>query len=100
VSDEDLEAELAALRASYARDLPAKARAVATATRATAADPAKSEEAIALAHRLRGTAGAYGFPAVSRAAGAIETALHGGVRDASLLALADAMEAAGDAVEP
>jgi HPt (histidine-containing phosphotransfer) domain-containing protein len=96
VSDDDLDAELAALRATYGRELPAKARAVAAATRATVADPTKAEEATALAHRLRGTAGAYGFPTISRGAGAIEDALHAGTRDASLTALADALEAAAD----
>jgi HPt (histidine-containing phosphotransfer) domain-containing protein len=99
VSDEDLDAELAALRAAYARELPGKARAVAAATRAVVDDPKKAEEATAVAHRLRGTAGAYGFPAISQAAAAIEDALHAGARDASLIALADAMEAAGDALK-
>lgn len=96
--DDDLEAELAALRVAYARDLPAKARAVAAATREVVAEASRAADAIAVAHRLRGTAGAYGYPEVSRAAGAIEDALHRGTRDASLLPLADALEAAGDSV--
>lgn len=99
MSDEDLEAELAALRASYAESLPGKARAVAAATRLAVSDPDRSAEAIALAHRLRGTAGAYGFREVSRAAGAIEEALHAGVQGAPLETLADAMDAAGAALE-
>ncbi|MGZ3419877.1 MAG: Hpt domain-containing protein [Polyangiales bacterium] len=98
MSDDGVDEEIAALRAAYALGLPAKAHAVAAATRKTAIEPASAEEAIALAHRLRGTAGAYGFPAVSKAAGAIEEALRAGVRDSSLEALADAMDAAGEAV--
>jgi HPt (histidine-containing phosphotransfer) domain-containing protein len=99
VSDEDLEAELAALRASYAESLPGKARAVAAATRLAVSDPSRAAEAIALAHRLRGTAGAYGFAGISRAAAAIEDAFHAGVQGAPLEPLADAMDAAGAALE-
>jgi len=67
---DEVDEELAALRRAYGRDLPAKARAVSEAL-------AKDDRGTAalLAHRLRGTAGSYGFAEVSVAAGSIEDAL-------------------------
>jgi chemotaxis protein histidine kinase CheA len=66
---------LAALRIDYARRLPGRVRQVARALRAlrrTPGDARLLERARALAHRLRGTAGSYGFAAVGAAAGRVE----------------------------
>jgi HPt (histidine-containing phosphotransfer) domain-containing protein len=99
LSDDDLDAELAALRIAYGRELPAKARAIGASTRRAITDDAAHAEAIALSHRLRGTAGAYGFAEISRAAADIEDALLGGSRDAATLErLATAIDAAADAL--
>ncbi len=77
---DELEAELAALRLEYAASLSPKARAIVVAL---ATD---REEARALAHRLRGTAGSFGFAEVSAAAGALEDALERGEDVAHLVA--------------
>jgi hypothetical protein len=69
---------LTALRVDYALALPGRVRRLATALRAWRRAPgtfALLERARALAHRLRGTAGSYGFAAVGQAAGRIEIAL-------------------------
>jgi len=68
--DDDVELELEELRRTYRVSLPAKVDALATAV-----DARDRETASALAHRLRGTSGAYGLSAVSIEAGAIEDAL-------------------------
>ena len=65
--------EIAALQAAYGRELPAKIQAIVDAV--TARDRGT---ALQLSHRLRGTAGAYGFSAASDAAGAIEDAFERG----------------------
>jgi hypothetical protein len=69
---------LTALKVDYALALPGRVRRLATALRAWRRAPgtfAHLERARALAHRLRGTAGSYGFAAVGQAAGRIEIAL-------------------------
>src|SRR5262249_14660824 len=69
---------LTALRVDYALALPGRVRRLATALRALRRAPgtlAHLERARVLAHRLRGTAGSYGFAALGQAAGRIETAL-------------------------
>lgn len=71
--EDDLDAELAALRTAYGRDLPGKIVAVSEAIAAR-----DHERTRALAHRLRGTAGVYGYAAVSAAAATIEEALLSG----------------------
>lgn len=66
---------LTALRAEYARRLPSRVRRVALALgacRRAPGDALRLERARALAHRLRGTAGSYGFAAVGAAAGRVE----------------------------
>ena len=68
--DDDVERELEELRRNYRASLPPKVDALATAI-----DARDRETASALAHRLRGTSGAYGLSAVSVEAGAIEDAL-------------------------
>lgn len=67
---DDVERALAELRREYARELPAKVSAIVEAL-------ARNDRATAtlLAHRLRGTAGSYGFAEVSAAAATIEAAL-------------------------
>ncbi len=73
----DLEERFAALQREYATEVPAKvaeiAAAVVEAERAGAGEPLA--HATSLAHRLAGTAGAYGLPGVGEAAGAVEEAL-------------------------
>lgn len=79
MADDAIDAELAELRRSYARDLPAKARAVADAVAANDRDTA-----LLLSHRLRGTAGSYAFHEVSVAAGKLEELLEAHADVASL----------------
>jgi chemotaxis protein histidine kinase CheA len=92
--DEGVDEAIAAIRAEYAAELPGIVAALAerVAEVAQAAPAAPSPEATArvraAAHRIRGTAGSYGFHAVGDAAGAVEDAL-----DADLAALADRMRA-------
>ena len=68
-------AALAELREQYARELPLVFVALAAAVSALRADPDAVTEAKGMAHRLRGTAGSYGFQAVSDAAAQLESAL-------------------------
>ncbi|MEP7120542.1 MAG: Hpt domain-containing protein [Byssovorax sp.] len=66
------------LRQEFAIALPDRVVALATAVRAAATsrdDSALHDEARSGAHKLRGAAGSYGFPAISAAAGRIEEAL-------------------------
>jgi len=77
-SAEDLAPSLEQLRGDFAARLPAKLAAVAEALEAVRAAPENAaliETATRLAHRLHGTAGAYGFPDVGEAAGRFEDAL-------------------------
>jgi diguanylate cyclase (GGDEF)-like protein len=70
--------ELTALRDRYALTLPAKLSTLeSTVNRARGAGPSSPSfvEARALAHRLHGTAGTYGFLELSHLAGAIDSAL-------------------------
>jgi HPt (histidine-containing phosphotransfer) domain-containing protein len=71
-------ADLADLAAEYAAELPGLLEELAGLLEASAADPAAVPRACAAAHRLRGTAGSYGFTAVGQAAGAVEDALEEG----------------------
>ena len=74
----DLERGLAALRADYGKTLPHKLRELSLALdRALNGpeDPFLLAEARSQSHRLRGTAGSYGFIAIGEAAGRIEDAL-------------------------
>lgn len=72
---EAMRAVLADLAAEYAADLPALIEELTALVEAAAANPATLPRAVAAAHRLRGTAGSYGFAAVGEAAGLVEEAL-------------------------
>jgi len=63
------------LRAAYAASLPAQGDALAASVRRSRADAAALADALAIAHRLKGTAGTYGQHAVSEAAARVELAL-------------------------
>lgn len=73
-SDAAFDAELAELRAAYAARLPGYADEI-TAAVAERAEPPRRAVALRLSHRMRGTAGSYGFVDVAEAAGALEDAL-------------------------
>ena len=68
-------AALAELREQYARELPQLFTALAAVVAELRADPDVAGDAKGMAHRLRGTAGSYGFQAVSDAAARLESAL-------------------------
>ncbi len=75
-----LEARLLALRSTYTQALPAKIEDVLRHVRRVQMGPAPEhgemlEHTIMLAHRLRGTAGSYGYSGVGDAMGAVEDAL-------------------------
>ena len=77
---------LAELRAGYATELPERVERLAHALHAwhrAPADATRLELARVLAHKLRGTAGSYGFPEVGEAAGRVEEAVKraGGTSD-------------------
>jgi HPt (histidine-containing phosphotransfer) domain-containing protein len=74
----DLDDTLAALRADYAAELPRLIRDLGALVEAAAIDAAVLQRARDAAHRLRGTAGSYGFVAVGEAAGHVEDALEQG----------------------
>jgi HPt (histidine-containing phosphotransfer) domain-containing protein len=76
--DRDLDAALAALQAEYAGELPGLVQALAALVEAGRTDPEAAARARRAAHRIRGTAGSYGFHAVGEAAGRIEDALEAG----------------------
>lgn len=66
------------LHQEFAAKLPDRIGAVVAAASAASAsreDPALREEALRVAHKLRGAAGSYGFPAISATAARIEEAL-------------------------
>ena len=71
----DLQKVLAALRADYAKLLPQKLIDLSTATQNALNDPNTKNYARSLAHKLRGTAGSYGFHKLSEAAGVLEDLL-------------------------
>lgn len=73
--DNDLQRVLAALRADYAKALPPKILELQQATREAFASAEKRENARSLAHKLRGTAGSYGFRVLGEAAGKLEDIL-------------------------
>ena len=75
-SGDDMDATLQALRAEYGARLGEKVRELTAAVeRAQAGSAEALEEAYQLAHKLNGTAGSYGFGAVSTAAGRLEAVL-------------------------
>lgn len=73
----DIEVDLGELRAGYAAELPARAGMLleAVASLRQRYEPKVASDALALAHRLHGTAGTYGFSEASRLAGRVEAAL-------------------------
>jgi HPt (histidine-containing phosphotransfer) domain-containing protein len=89
--NDDLDAELAALCAEYARALPDRAEAIARAVEDARRDPSLREAASALAHLLAGTAGSYGFAEVSAIARRLETGLDGGAEPSTLAADVEAL---------
>ena len=74
----DLAAALAELRTGYAAELPGLVRELGALLDAAATDAGALARARQAAHRLRGTAGSYGFVEVGEAAGRIEDALEEG----------------------
>ena len=71
-----IDAELAALQATYGATVTEKIEALAaTLQRARDGDHQSLETAITAAHRIRGTAGSYGFDTLGRCAGELEEAL-------------------------
>ncbi len=67
--------ELAGLKRQFAEGLPEKLRALELALEASKRQGARLGEARMLAHRLRGSAGSYGFPALGEAMGVAEELL-------------------------
>ena len=67
--------ELAALRKDFSNRLPARLSEIETALDAARADPRTAADARMLVHRLRGSAGTFGFPAVSDALETVEQRL-------------------------
>jgi HPt (histidine-containing phosphotransfer) domain-containing protein len=74
--DPSTDALMAAVRAQFAASLPAKAADITAQLSRCAWSDARGA-----AHRLRGSAGTYGFAAVGAAAGAIEELLLGEAAD-------------------
>lgn len=71
--NEERRADLAALRRTYAAELPERLRAIEAAATALESgwDSRVAESIYEMAHRLAGSAAIYGFPAVTEAAGRI-----------------------------
>jgi HPt (histidine-containing phosphotransfer) domain-containing protein len=66
------------LRDAYAAELPGLIHALAALVEEAAAEAQAIPPALRAAHRLRGTAGSYGFAEVGEVAGRIEDALDAG----------------------
>lgn len=71
----DLKAELAALHAQFAEKLPARLDELEAAVARAEIDHGHIVDARGLAHRLRGSAGSYGHPALGEAVGYVEDLL-------------------------
>ena len=75
----EIPAELAArieeLRSKYREVLPDRLAELRAAVQQARAQPGSLPEALAVAHRLAGTAGSYGFHRFGEACGAVEEAL-------------------------
>ncbi|MFN7143352.1 MAG: ATP-binding protein, partial [Myxococcota bacterium] len=91
-SVEDLFADL---RVAYAASLPGQVSELCELVERLGADASVAPRIVTLAHRLHGSAGTYGFPAVSAAAGEVERLARGGPRDALVDAVAALRRAAG-----
>lgn len=86
---------LAVVRARYAASLGEKAASMVISAAAVlegAADPESVEAARRIAHRLRGSAGSYGFPAFGEVAARIDAALLGGLIQPPAASLTRAIE--------
>ncbi len=70
-----LRARMATLREDYARELPQKLDELESLIEAAKQRPETTKQAASSAHRLRGTAGAYGFKLVGALAGHVEDLL-------------------------
>jgi CheY-like chemotaxis protein/HPt (histidine-containing phosphotransfer) domain-containing protein len=70
----------------YVRDLPDRSSAILRAVEASDVDTLKR-----LAHQLKGSAGAYGFPLITEAAAAVEAAVLTGVDKEALQSRAEAL---------
>lgn len=70
----DFQAAIAALTAKFAASLPEKRQSLVVLgeTWRTRRDPAALKDAVAVAHKLAGSAGSYGFDALGLAARAFE----------------------------
>jgi diguanylate cyclase (GGDEF)-like protein len=76
-----VEMALRRARADYAKDLPERVEALALAIKAYKDDRNDSgafDEAVQLAHQLKGTAGSLGFPHLGKTAGIVEALLKSG----------------------
>ena len=86
---------LAVVRARYAASLGEKAASMVSSAAAVlqgSADPERVEAARRIAHRLRGSAGSYGFPAFGEVAARIDAALLGGLIQPPAASLTRAIE--------
>ena len=83
----DLEAELAALHAQFAQHLPARLAELEAAAAWAEVDHSRIADARGLAHRLRGSAGSYGYPALGEAVGYVEDLLAEAQADPSAIRL-------------
>jgi signal transduction histidine kinase len=82
------------LRAAYTASLPAQVDALAALVARSRTDAVAHAEAVAIAHRLKGTAGTYGRHAVSEAAARVEAALRDPRGPGADAEIAAALEAA------
>ena len=76
--------QLEELRAQFGERLPQRLAELEAAIAEARADLSRAPDARGLAHKLRGTAGSYGFPLVGEAAGGIEDLLAAITKDAPL----------------
>ncbi len=73
--DDGMDDALAALQADYAVELPRMVAALGALVVQSHTTPEAAARARVAAHRIRGTAGSFGFPAVGTAAGEVEDAI-------------------------
>ena len=95
-SDDELNAEIAALWQRWRGEMMRRVEVVATvvsALRDGDLDEQLRLEGESTAHKINGTAGSFGFPAASRAAHELELAFHDGATSADAPRLAELVEA-------
>ena len=98
-----LDAELSELRSAYARELPEKVQSLSAAVaraQSSSGDRSVIKDAARQAHRLRGTAGSYGYETVSQLAAEIEEGLLAAATDETILTALHALESAVAAALP